>query len=117
MKRTYSGSCQCGKVAFDVTTDIGEVISCNCSRCGRLGALLAAAQAQDFTLKSDEGALSNYQFNKHVINHYFCATCGIQPFARGKGPGGAEMVMVNVRCLEGVDPESLKVRKFDGKKL
>ena len=117
MKQTYSGSCQCGKVTFDVTTDIGEVISCNCSRCRRLGALLAAAQLQDFKLKSGEGALVEYTFNKHAIHHRFCATCGIQPFARGKGPGGAEMVMVNVRCLEGVEPDSLKVKKFDGKKL
>jgi len=117
MKQTYSGSCQCGKVTFDVTTDIGEVISCNCSRCSRLGSLLAAAQAKDFTLKTGEAALSEYQFNKHVIHHFFCATCGIQPFARGKGSGGADMVMVNVRCLEGVDPDALKVKKFDGKRL
>jgi len=117
MKKSYSGSCQCGKVTFDVSADIGEIISCNCSRCGRLGALLAAAQAQDFKLKSGEGAMSEYQFNKHLIHHYFCTTCGIQPFARGKGPGGAEMVMVNVRCLDGVDPDSLKVKKYDGKNM
>ena len=115
MKQTYSGSCQCGEISFDVTTDIGEVISCNCSRCSRLGALLAAAQAQDFKLKSGESAMAEYQFNRRMIHHYFCPTCGIQPFSRGKGPDGKDMVMVNVRCLEGVDPNSLTVKQFDGK--
>ncbi len=87
MKQVYSGSCQCGTVSFDVTTDIGEVMSCNCSRCGRLGSLLAFVPAQDFKLNSGDSAMKEYQFNKHVIHHLFCATCGIQPFARGKHEG------------------------------
>jgi hypothetical protein len=46
----YSGSCQCGKVTFDVDTTIDKVISCNCSRCRRLGSLLAAAKKDNFAL-------------------------------------------------------------------
>ena len=110
----YSGSCQCGKVGFDVDTTIDKVISCNCSRCRRLGSLLAAAKKADFNLKSGKDALTTFQFNKHAINHYFCATCGIQPYAEGKGRDGSDMVMINVRCLDGVDPESFEVMKFDG---
>ena len=113
----YSGSCQCGKVAFDVDMTIEKVMSCNCSRCRRLGSLLAAAKKADFNLKSGKDALSRYQFNKHVINHYFCATCGIQPYAEGKGRDGSDMVMINVRCLDGVDLDKLDVMKFDGAKL
>ena len=117
MRQTYSGSCQCETVSFDVTADIGEVMACNCSRCGRLGSLLAFVPAQDFKLKSGEGAMTEYLFNKHAIHHLFCATCGIQPFARGKRPDGGEMVAVNVRCLDSVDSDSLKVKKFDGKNI
>lgn len=117
MKQDYTGGCQCGKIRYDVATDIGTVISCNCSRCRKLGALFAAAQLDDFKLTAGEGAMSDYQFNNKVIHHYFCPVCGIQPFARGKGPGGKEMVMVNVRCLDGVDPSALSVKPFDGAKL
>ena len=117
--QTYTGGCQCGKVRYEVALDLsGPVIACNCSRCGRLGSLLAFAPAADFKLVSGEGALTDYQFNKHVIHHMFCADCGIEPFARGKRPGdGADMVAINARCLDGVDPDSLTVKKFDGRSL
>jgi hypothetical protein len=117
MRQTYTGGCQCGKVRYEVTTEIDKVISCNCSRCARLGALLAAAPAADFKLISGEGEMSDFQFNHRTIHHYFCPVCGIQSFARGTGPGGAEMVMVNVRCLDGVDPQQFEVMTFDGRSL
>jgi hypothetical protein len=118
MKQTYSAGCQCGAVRYEVSADIGELISCNCSRCGRLGLLLTFAPAQDFKLLSGEGATTEYQFNKHVIHHLFCSTCGVQSFARGKRPNdGADIVAINVRCLDNVDPDSFKVKKVDGRRL
>ena len=111
----YSGSCQCGKLAFDVDMQIDKVLSCNCSRCRRLGSLLAFADKDNFTLKSGKDALKEYQFNKHAIHHFFCATCGIQPFAQADHPKtGKPTVAVNVRCLDGVDPDKLEVMKVDG---
>jgi hypothetical protein len=118
MKQTYSGGCQCGAVRYEVSAEIGEVISCNCSRCGRLGFLLAFAPAGDFKLLAGEDATTEFQFNKHNIHHLFCATCGVQSYARGKRPNdGADIVAINVRCLDGVDPESFPVKKVDGRKL
>jgi hypothetical protein len=117
MKQTYMGGCQCGAVRYEVQVEIGKVISCNCSRCRKLGSLLAAADAADFTLLSGEGATTDFQFNKHAIHHPFCATCGIESYAYGKGRGGKDMVMINVRCLDGLDPDSFEVTKFDGRSL
>ena len=117
MKKTYTGSCQCGKVRYEVQADIGEVITCNCSRCRKVGGLLSAVAMSDFKLLSGENEMTEYQFNKRAIHHAFCKTCGIQPYAYGKGPGGRDMVMLNVRCLDGVDAEQFKVKKFDGASL
>lgn len=115
---TYSGSCQCGKVTFDVDMQIDKVVSCNCSRCRRLGSLLAFTDKDKFTLKSGKDALKEYQFNKHVVHHRFCAACGIQPFAEAVNPKtGKPTVAVNVRCLEGVDPDQFEVVKVDGARL
>ena len=118
MTQMYSGGCQCGKVRYEVSLDIGAVIACNCSRCRRLGTLLAFAPLADFKLLSGESDLTNYQFNRRLILHKFCSTCGIQSFAIGKNPkSGAEMAAINVRCLDDVDADTFKVRKVDGKSL
>ena len=116
MATMQHGGCQCGKVRFDVEMDVGEVMSCNCSRCGKLGSLLAFAPADKFKLVSGEGDLETFKFNKNVIRHQFCKTCGIEPFAMAKNPkSGEDVAAVNVRCLDGIDVASLKVKTVDGK--
>jgi hypothetical protein len=115
MKQKYTGGCQCGKVRYEAEIELGEAMACNCSRCGRLGSLFTFVPASDFTLKSGEDGLTDFQFNKHVIHHLFCSTCGIESFARGTGPGGAEMVAINARCLDGVDIDTLSIKKVDGR--
>src|SRR5450432_326414 len=114
--KTYSGGCQCGRVRYQATVDLGKpVISCNCSMCGRAGTLLTFVPKSQFTLLSGEDALTDYQFHKHLIHHSFCGTCGIKSFARGKRPDGADMVAVNARCLDDVDLDALTITKFDGR--
>jgi hypothetical protein len=115
MPATHTGGCQCGNVRYEVTADISEVMACNCSRCGRLGSLLMFVPTANFRLLKGDGATTDYQFNRHNIHHLFCSTCGIQSFARGKRPDGAEMVAINVRCVEGIDPDKLTVKKIDGR--
>lgn len=118
MTQTYSGGCQCGKVRYEVQMDIGEVIECNCSRCRRLGSLLAFAPATQFNLLSGDADLTIFAFNRHLIEHRFCSNCGIQSFAIGTHPKtGAKMAAINVRCLDGVEVDALKVKKVDGKSL
>ena len=118
MTQTYTGGCQCGNVRYEVQMEFGEVLACNCSRCGRLGSLLAFAPATQFKLLAGEAALTKFEFNKHIIQHRFCSTCGVQSFAIGTHPKtGAKMAAINVRCLDGVDVDSLAVRKVDGRSL
>ena len=57
MAEMHSGGCQCGKVRYKVEMEIGEVMSCNCSRCGKLGSLLAFAPAEKFELVTGEDDL------------------------------------------------------------
>ena len=115
MPALHTGGCQCGKVRYEVEADITEVMSCNCSRCGRIGSLLTFVPTSKFTLLKGEGAMTEYQFNRHNIHHLFCATCGIQSFARGKRPDGAEMIAINARCVDDIDLDKLTVKRVDGR--
>lgn len=112
--KTYKGSCHCGNVRYEVTTDLSKVIACNCSLCSRAGYLLSFVPASQFKLLSGEDSLKDYRFNKHAIAHVFCTNCGVRSFARGKGKDG-EMAAINVRCLEGVDPDTLEITKVNGR--
>ena len=44
-------------------------------------------------------------------------SCGIASFGRGTGRDGKAMASINVRCLDGVDIDKLKVTPFDGRSL
>ncbi|HEX7340872.1 MAG TPA: GFA family protein [Rhodanobacteraceae bacterium] len=114
----HQGSCHCGRVAFEVEGEPTQLIECNCSHCDRKGYLLWFVTADKFHLLQGEGELTNYQFNKHEIDHKFCSTCGCAPFATGKVPvTGVEMVAVNVRCMPELDRAGLDVKQVDGRSL
>jgi hypothetical protein len=115
--QTYRGSCHCGKVKYRVQTDLSTVIACNCSICSRAGHLLTFVPPQQFELLSGHDAQTDYQFNEKNIHHLFCATCGVRSFGHGTGPDGSKMYAINVRTLEGVDLDTLKIDKVNGKDL
>jgi len=115
MKQT--GSCHCGRIAFEVEGEPKEVLACNCSICLRKGSLLWFVPRPKLHLRTPETDMSTYTFNKHVIRHHFCPTCGIQPLAEAKDPQGNPMAAINVRCLESVDVLSLPVKNFNGRAL
>jgi hypothetical protein len=103
----YSGGCQCGAVRYNVEASLDQPVTCNCSRCQRLGSVLVFAPRASFVLETDEASLTEYLFNKHEIRHLFCKTCGIESFAYGKMPDGTPMVAINVNCLDGVEPRDV----------
>ena len=116
-RQMYSGSCHCGQVRYEVSLDLAQVASCNCSICQKRGALWAYASREQFRLLAGESALTDYQFGRKVIHHVFCKSCGVGSFSHGPAPGGSDVVGVNVRCLDGVDPSTLNLVPFDGRSL
>ena len=115
--KTYAGGCHCGRVRYEVTTDLAMVMVCTCSHCSKRGLLLTFVTPDKFTATAGTGSLADYQFNKKMIHHLFCPDCGIESFARGTAPDGKEMVAINVRCLEGVDVDALSPVPFNGREM
>src|SRR5574341_1407848 len=115
--KTYRGSCHCGRVKFEAEGDLQQVMECNCSICSRKGSLLWFVPRASFRLQTPDRDVATYTFNKHVIKHHFCPTCGIHPYAEAVDRSGKPMAAINVRCLDGVDLGSLAVKQFDGRSL
>lgn len=113
----YKASCHCGAIALEFEGNIAEVIDCNCSLCRRRGSLLWFMPRSALTLLSAPAAATTYTFNKHHIQHRFCASCGIHPFGEGTDPHGNPMVAINVRCVEDLDLSGLHIQHFDGKSM
>ena len=112
MSQTYTGSCHCGRVSFEVQANLAYVVDCNCSICSRRGALWHTAPESDLRILGGEDELTLYQFNTRTAKHYFCRHCGICPFIRPRLD--PTVWAFNVRCLDGVDLASLPVVPFDG---
>jgi hypothetical protein len=110
--RTYRGGCHCGRVAFEVTGALVKTEQCNCSICSKKGYLHWIVARDEFRLLTPQADLATYTFNTGVAKHHFCPRCGVASFYIPRSD--PDRVADNVRCLDGVDPSSLKTEYFDG---
>ena len=114
----HIGGCHCGRVRFEVIAPSRlSVAECNCSMCSRKGSLLGFVPRENLKLLTPESEMSTYLFNKHIIRHHFCKTCGIHPLAEAKDRAGKPSAAINLRCLENFDLGALKIKKFNGAAL
>lgn len=113
--KKWNGSCHCGNVRYAVEIDASSGIVCNCSMCQRKGSVLQFVPTSSFELLKGENEQTSYKFNKHVIEHLFCKTCGVTSFARGKTKDGTEMIAINLRCLEGIEVGDIATKQVDGR--
>jgi len=108
MKKTYKGSCHCGKVRFEADLDLSAgTVKCNCSICAKQRSWLAAVSPADVRLLSGESDLADYQFGARRIHHRFCRTCGVRPFGQASMDGGGAFYAINLGALDDVDPVEL----------
>jgi hypothetical protein len=113
----YKGSCHCGKIAFEVDGELTGAMACNCSICSRKGSLMWFVPLDKLRLLTSEDDMGTYTFNKHVIQHHFCKTCGIHPYGEAVDPKGNRMAAINIRCLEDLDLATIPVKNFDGRAM
>lgn len=111
---TYTGGCHCKKVRYEVNLELKDVLECNCSLCQTKGLLLTFVPAGDFKITSGEDSLTEYRFNKLVLQHLFCKHCGVQPFSYGE-KDGVKMVGINARSIDNIELSDLNRVPFDGK--
>ncbi len=113
----YRGSCHCGNIAFEVEGELEAVISCNCSLCQRRGSLLWAMPHENVRQLGSGNAVGTYTFGNRALLHRFCHICGIHPYAEDAASKDGRNAYINVRCLEGVEPDAVEHIPFDGRSV
>ncbi len=115
--RTYTGSCRCGAVRYEVDLDLGTgTTRCNCTFCTKAGWWGSIVKPGAFRLLSGAESLSDYPGGGAPVHHLFCKVCGIRSFGHGNIPElGGEFYSVSVNCLDGVDLSGVPVSYLDGR--
>ncbi len=73
------GSCLCGQLSFEISTDNGEIYQCHCSKCrkvsGSSGNANLVVKKEEFTWSSETKTLKKYVMTENWISS-FCSDCG-----------------------------------------
>ncbi|GAB7522855.1 GFA family protein [Paraburkholderia sp. 2C] len=103
----YAGGCDCGAVRFTIDLDLDHPIACNCSNCRKRGLIFWFAAPERFQVTANGGTQVS-GFNRQASKHQVCAVCGVETFFYSEMPDGTEMVAVNARCIDNINPARLK---------
>lgn len=113
-KIDVEGGCHCGAVRFRIATKPHvTLLDCNCSKCSKAAYLHLIIPHEDFTLLTDQAALSSYRFGTQAAEHLFCQTCGVESFYQPRSHPHAWSV--NWRCLDEGHGLIEIIQPFDGK--
>jgi hypothetical protein len=110
----YAGGCDCGAVRFTIDLDLDHTIACNCSNCRKRGLLFWFAAPERFQVTAGNGETGEYGFSKRAARHQVCGVCGVETFFYSEMPDGAEMVAVNARCIDNINPARLRPAPYEG---
>ena len=82
---SYTGSCHCGAVTFEVQMEGGlsNPRHCNCSLCRRKGTVMETLTADRFTLLTGNASLSVYQWNTKKAKHTSAKSVVFTPTIKG----------------------------------
>lgn len=101
-----TGSCLCGKVTYQITGEIGDIVHCHCISCrkahGAAFSSVASVEEADFSL-TGEKFINSYQSSPGKFR-YFCTHCATQIYAKRET---ASHIILRLGSLDD-DPKSLE---------
>ena len=105
------GGCHCGNIGFDLEwTAAGSIPAraCGCTFCSKHGGVWTSHPGARLVVRiADDALVSRYGFGTRTATFHVCARCGVPPLATSTIDGRLYAV-VNVNCLEDVDPARLE---------
>lgn len=103
-------SCHCGAIKLEVNAELGDVIECNCSTCGKSGFLSWYVPIDSVRLATPGCGMSSYFWRFATEGFHFCGNCGMATHRTWR-----DRISVNARCIVDVDVFELTMKRVDGK--
>ena len=120
---TLHGGCHCGNLAFDLEWggDPAKIPAraCACTFCTKHGGVWTSQPQSRLAVKiADDALVSRYRFGTGTATFHVCARCGVPALVTSEIDGRVYAV-VNVNCLDDVDPARLDraAASFDGETI
>ncbi len=100
-RNRYNGGCLCGRVRFEITGEIQDIIYCHCSQCRKAQGSAFAANGNvniyEFNFINGENELTGYESTPGQTK-YFCKHCGSPILSKTKS--NPDMVRVRLGTVE-----------------
>ncbi len=82
MTEPVKGSCLCGSITYEVTTDLHPVCACHCNQCRKVSGNYVTATKCDSNHLHIKGNSLTWFKSSDTAERGFCATCGSNLFWR-----------------------------------
>ena len=113
MKKTYHGSCHCGRVKFEADIDLARAPASAIARSAGRRAGGARSSSLPIFACSGEDVLSDYQCGHFIGHNMFCRNCGVRCYNHGHLEElGGDFVSMNLAALDDSTRPSLPKRRF-----
>ena len=107
-------ACHCGNVQIEVSEKPDKVLSCNCSTCGRYGAIWGYFTAAQVSVTCRTVETETYRWGKETTDFHHCPTCGCLTHYTMTEHVEVDKVAINTRMASREDMEGIPVLMFDG---
>lgn len=107
--KTYTGSCHCGRVAFQAALDLSAgTMRCNCSYCRKMRVWIVRAPLSEFRYLKGGEDVTSYRTRADGEGEFqFCPTCGVRIGTRFDRPNGRRTFNIEVGVLDATVEELL----------
>ena len=111
---TIRATCHCGNVSIELPTKPESITSCNCSVCGRFGAMWAYYDQSEVSIQVDTG-MATYRRGDKELDFGRCHTCGCLMYWIGNENSQGTRMGINTRMIVPRDViADVPVKMFDG---
>ncbi|MEP3049590.1 MAG: GFA family protein [Roseibium sp.] len=108
------GTCHCGAVSYEMSVAPRWAVSCNCSKCRRLGTVWGHGSATEITICCEPGATLAFSHGDKALVFHTCKTCGSTTHWESIADDAVGRMAVNLQLAEPGIIEKIGNRHFDG---